>query len=213
MKKLLCLIIFTGLFVQASAQFSDPELKKNEISLNYGIITLPDMFEFTGNTIKAIFGFHVWAEKYRGQNPSDRNINDVGCFTLGYNRFFNDRLSLGLSVSYQGIGYQYIYNINDTIYNPSWQTRYYTAMLNLKYNYLNFEYFRMYFNLGIGGTLYHSVYIDRPADFNAITTGSGGLLAFQFTPVGLQVGKRFGGFLEFGLGSRGTIQAGLYGRF
>lgn len=213
MKKLSVVIILLLLVSNINAQFKDQNFKKNELSLEYGAFTLPDMFEFSGMLFKALIGGYEWGEKYKGFNPVERDGNNVGCFSLSYNRFINERFALGVSISYQGIGSQYVYNINDTIYQPSWVKQYYSILINARFNYLNLEYLKMYGNLGVGVCLNKNTYLNRPPGFDAMIFDFGTTFGFQFSPVCLQIGKNFGGLLEIGFGDKGAFRAGVFGKF
>jgi hypothetical protein len=85
-----------------------------------------------------------------------------------------------------------------------------TCAAECKYKYLEKKIITLYGYLGIG----YSILLDR----NYFTTVDPGLpfgdkiqnhFNMHITPIGMRLGKKFGGFLEIGLGYKGLINAGV----
>jgi len=213
MKKLVLLFIFLTAFILSNAQFSDPKYKKNELSLGYGVITMPDVYEFSTTVFSALTGLSTFVSKYHGHDPVNNESSDLGCIDLSYNRYLGEKFALGVSISFQAIANINTYSFLDSTFKIAWQNNYYSIMVNGKYNYLKFEYIQMYLTLGAGICIARSEYLEKPGDYNTPLYDAKPFLAFQFSPVGIQFGKNLGGFVEFGFGYKGTVRGGLFVKF
>jgi opacity protein-like surface antigen len=90
--------------------------------------------------------------------------------------------------------------------------KHYTLALEAEYDYIRSGKFTMYGLAGIGGTLYTLSYEDH--NNNSLNDSNANpYVAFQVTPIGLRFGKNIGGFLEFGFGYRGIVNAGMFVKF
>ena len=213
MKKFVFLFVFLTAFVLSNAQFKDPNYKKNEFTLGYGVITMPNAYEFSTSIFSALTGLSHFVSKYHGHDAINNESSDMGCVDLSYSRYFGEKFALGLSVSFQAISNINTYSFQDSTFKIAWQNNYYSIMLNGKYNYLKYEYFQMYLTLGAGVCIARSQYLEKPGDYETPLYDAKPFFAFQFSPVGIQFGKNIGGFFEFGFGYKGTVRGGLFVKF
>lgn len=84
-----------------------------------------------------------------------------------------------------------------------------TGIARVTFCYLSKPMIRMYSGIGIGLT----IDFGRATADGAVTTERKLWPGGQLTLMGLRVGRAFGGFLEFGFGSYGIMNAGLSYKF
>lgn len=137
----------------------------------------------------------------------------VGTFLIGYSRSLNRVISMGIMFGYQNFHYtgkgRLTLNGNDSVISLIADDRLVTGIARVTFCYLNRPFIRMYSGIGIGLTI----------DFGRVTVNGeptserklwpGG----ELTLMGLRFGRAFGGFLEFGFGSYGILNAGLSYKF
>jgi hypothetical protein len=109
---------------------------------------------------------------------------------------------------YTGKGHQN-YNGNDSLLSLTSDDRLVTGIARVSFCYLNKPFVRMYSGIGIGITIDFG-----KATVNGVATTERKLWpGGQLTLMGLRFGRAFGGFLEFGFGSYGILNAGLSYKF
>ncbi|GEM_PF-585310 len=185
------LLLFVLFRVNAPAQE-----KKHELELGLGIWNMNEII----NTFSDIIISSI---------PNDvkmKDGNSFGSLHAGYKYRFTDRLGLGGLLAYD---YSYDKGELSGVEVGKFYKNHYTLAFEADYNYVVSDKFKMYALAGLGGTLYTLRYKDfddsRKNDSDATP-----YFTFQITPVGLKFGKNIGGFLEFGFGYRGIINAGAF---
>ena len=141
----------------------------------------------------------------------DVSFSNSGCTGpkfVNFRYYVTHRFSLGLTAGNQYIAYQ-MWNDGEKITTPSFS---YSGQLTtiageMRYNYSNSKYFCAYGLLGFGETFFN---LQKETN-GAVVPQSGG--TFQFTPIGLRIGNRFGVFGELGLGYKGLASGGIYFKF
>ena len=134
------------------------------------------------------------------------SIYTSGVWTLAYDYRFRKWFDLGLSVSYYG-EYCRSYSNLDSSFVGRDRIHAITVMPVARFTWLNRKWVRMYSSLGLGATFGFGC-IDRETDCFSDTT-----VAFQFTPVGISVGRSLFGFAEIGLGAQGALMMGIGYKF
>ena len=177
----------------------------NDFYAGYGALSI---FYFTGRMAHSSDYPTKTAPNAKFTEPQS-----VGTFLIGYSRSLNRVISMGIMFGYQNFHYtgkgRLTLNGNvDTISLIS-DDRLVTGIARLTFCYLNRPYIRMYSGIGIGLTI----------DFGRVTVNGeptserklwpGG----ELTLMGLRFGRAFGGFVEFGFGSYGIVNAGLSYKF
>lgn len=76
----------------------------------------------------------------------------------------------------------------------------------VRFTWLNRRWVRMYTSLGLGATFATGVDYETER-FND------DLFAFQFTPIGISVGRSLFGFAEVGVGAQGALMMGVGYKF
>lgn len=77
-----------------------------------------------------------------------------------------------------------------------------------RFTYLRKGIFKMYGTLGLGVSYWNII-----EQAEATDAQHGAFFNFNVSPLGMRLGKQVGGFLEFGLGYRGLVSAGVDVRF
>jgi hypothetical protein len=180
----------------------------NDLYIGYGALSI---FYFTGRM------------RHSQEYPTDpSNYTSVsfpnqpsspGTFYLGYSRSLNKVVSVGFmfgyqSFSYTGTGHHTDYG-KDSVVNISATDQLVTGIARFTFCYLNKPFVRMYSGIGIGLTIDFGKATANGVQSTERKLWPGG----QLTLMGLRFGRSFGGFLEFGFGSYGILNAGLSYKF
>jgi hypothetical protein len=215
---LMVLMLMSILAFSQNTETSKPPVKNSQASLyndfyaGYGALSI---FYFTGR-MKHSSDYPTETGLYTYTTSSDKRFTEpqsVGTIYLGFARSLNRVVSVGFMFGYQNFHYtgtaHIITNGNDSVLKIINDDRLVTGTARLTFCYLSKPYVRMYSGIGIGLTI----------DFGRATVNGeqtterklwpGG----QLTLMGLRVGRAFGGFLEFGFGSYGIVNAGLSYKF
>jgi len=110
---------------------------------------------------------------------------------------------------------QYADAFNPKIITSTFKQGVTTIALEVYYVYTFRKYVEVYTFIGAGPAFTTVITVTNPTLYtpgNTITTSSDGLKA-QYTPIGVRVGGRLGGFAELGFGYKGLINAGISYKF
>lgn len=163
----------------------------NEVSINYGYVTIPYLAYIFGNILGSAFIAPMAKEKLG-------NLNSTGAIGVEYMRYIpNGRASFGASVFYEGLKSTFVDkesgNLTRTVREHA-----ITIMPTAKVMWFNMKHFGMYSRAGVGAT---AMMNDGKAQF---------VVALQLNPVGMDFGGPMcRGFLETGFGTQGFINAGI----
>jgi hypothetical protein len=175
----------------------------NEFYAGYGALSI---FYFTGRMNHSSDYPTESAHYVKFTEPQS-----VGTFFMGYSRSLNRVISTGFMFGYQNFHYTgkgQLSNNSDTA-NITADDRLVTGIARVTFCYLNRPFIRMYSGIGIGLTIDFG-----KASVNGEQTSERKLWpGGELTLMGLRFGRAFGGFLEFGFGSYGILNAGLSYKF
>ncbi len=197
MKKLSLFILAFAFVQSANAQF---ETKRHEVALGYGVVTIGQMLDVFSDVAGDVFTLgNVTTEnrEFTGAVSLQYAFQPVRWFGVGAVACF-DRSTADV--------YQKEVQVGTT------ETNYFTIMPTAKFNWFDFKIVGMYSKFGLGYTIRST----EGVDFRENTTNSNtdGMVAFQISPVCLQVGTpTIRAFAEFGLGSQGVMNVGVKYRF
>ena len=184
----------------------------NDFYAGYGALSI---LYFTGR-MKHSSDYPTESGLYDNNSSSGNSFTEpqsAGTIYLGYARSLNKVVSVGFMFGYQnfhytGKGHQN-YNGNDSLLSLTSDDRLVTGIARVSFCYLNKPFVRMYSGIGIGITIDFG-----KATVNGVATTERKLWpGGQLTLMGLRFGRAFGGFLEFGFGSYGILNAGLSYKF
>lgn len=179
------LVITTPLF----AQRSNEPTQRHEITASYGALPATGWADAFGKTLLGMFvGLHT-------------ESTDWGSVTVGYGYRMNSMVSIGAQLVYaSGTETATLGGTRTTADNTYW-----SVMPSVKLSWLNSDIVSLYSRMSIGVT--HQT--ASGAGQSATYTG----FAFQCSPIGIEVGNRFAGYAEAGVGVSGSIIAGVRYRF
>ncbi|MDY3979320.1 MAG: outer membrane beta-barrel protein [Tidjanibacter sp.] len=125
----------------------------------------------------------------------------------------NDWLSLGAGVALGNMNTQGFDYANTLIHSREFA--YTTAVVAADTYYLRRGVWALYGSYGLGATLFANTTGDLNDDTKIFekTTTTSCHINFKFYPIAVQIGHRFGGFLEVGWGCNGLLNGGLFYRF
>ena len=149
-----------------------------------------------------------------GSGGKTQTYNSGATFvTIRY--FLYNRIALGFTGGITNERGQYTDK-----YTPSMITSTYTQSITtiapeLYYIYFFRKYFEVYSLLGIGPAFTSITTTVNPTPYTArsVTTSGSDVIKLQYTPIGIHIGGRIGGFAELGIGYKGTINVGASFKF
>lgn len=192
MKKIFLLSVLLAFCITTS----NAQYRKHEVELGIGIWNINEMI----NTATDVIVSTLPAE------TEMVNGNSFGSIHAGYKYRILERVGVG------GV-FAFDYAHADAELNNyqfgKFRKHHYTLAAEADFIYLNFDKFKMYALAGVGATLYNLNYVDDISDVRN-DHNSTAYFTFQLTPIGFKWGGKWGGFLEFGFGYRGLINAGLF---
>jgi len=165
----------------------------NDISVSY---SAGSIFYFTGNINHPDYPSEFYDD--------DSDPHGFGAVALSYHRKMNKVIALGFNISYVNLWH----DANDYSSMTTSQT-YYDNLLNMlasvRFRYVDKPGFTMYSGICFGMTMDFGKTTFNGKDYSDRKLYPGG----QLTLMGIRVGRAFGGFAEFGIGTLGIVTAGL----
>lgn len=192
MKKIALVIAMVALYVHSAMA----QVDRIEISASYGFAPatgiIKDMYEIETDDFK--FNSFDDAEKW-------------GAITANVNLRLTEKFALGLSYTFSQLSQDAGYQIKDvTIATFSNQELSYNSlMLNIKKAWMSTRFVTVYSRISGGVTF---IKIKGDDDFLSYEE-SKKYVAFQVSPIGVEVGNNLAVFLEGGFGTMGILQGGV----
>lgn len=172
------------------------ESKKHEIRIDYSDATplvIADVF--TNAFVSAISG------------SESSNEKAFGMLSAGYRYAVSNRFSIGADLSYANASSDMKNkSTNEITYRKS---NFYMVLPTAKYSYVKRGIIDFYGTVASGAILANG----SDKTDQAKTTTNDVIFAFQVNPLGLRIGKDWGGFLEAGYGFKGIFALGASYRF
>ncbi len=190
---LLSALLFSGMVMAQNST------EKNEIRLSISDGTPYALTVGLGNALVGALPF---------VNKTISNSSGTPHISLGYRNHVTERLAVGGDFTYQSVSYDYEYKNSGATGKE--KISFYTFMPVVDFTYYQNDILKVYGNLMAGAAYYNTV---NDSDGNSDQSKGNFLFSFQINPVGLQVGKQAGGFLELGAGNKGIFTLGLYAKF
>ncbi|MCR5004028.1 MAG: hypothetical protein K5984_06635 [Bacteroidales bacterium] len=206
MKKLIftafaAILISFSASAQSVRPVSEFDSYKNEVSVGYGIVTLPEILQaFSG-----LFG-----TMFTGGLAVADEIYSTGAFHAQYYHYVSPMFGFGGQISGESVGYSFeTMNLSTREYEQGdmHHNVYLSLMPSAKGRWLRRPHFCLYSSLSLGVCLdILDAYSDGDKDYDAETNV---IFAAQSCPVGIEFGGvRHRGFLEMGFGMTGFISGG-----
>jgi len=191
------LIIFSAFMVlRSSAQ--DNDVLRDEIRICYGILPASQV---SVSFFDALFLPSAKTDKY--DSLITNTNSQYGVISVQYGHQFGKVVHLGAALTFNPVATKYLYK-KGGMENDTWLC--FSFMPRLDFCYFNRNIFTIYSSVAAGVSfLYcHADYNNRPDEtFNTFWW------AYQFTAMGIRIGKDIGGFVEIGYGYQGVINLGL----
>lgn len=175
--------------------YRNPRISKASIGLSYGLMPITS-FGWWSNPIVG--------SKVSGTEP--RNAEYTSCFgsvSAHANVYLNPWLELQVPFIYShasGKLYNKV-NVEESDFSEDW----YTLMPNIKIIWVQNDILQAYSRVGIGVAL-----VNRREHFNNASAIRADIaFAWQFSPIGIEVGKRVKFYAEAGFGQTGVVMAGV----
>lgn len=206
MKDLFIAITALSVFFISSAGVNAQNTEHDSrVSAGFGVLTAPDIMEVTASFSTIIIS---------GGTIYTDNINSTGALFINYDHAVTPHVMVGFGTTYSRLGRDLMAKINDT---PTKIGRgssdYYSVMGRFHHQWLNTERVRVYYGVGFGFTIIHDQ-ADIDVRYKPENTIQNAFhVAFQLTPIGIEVGKKLSVFLEAGLGFNGLAAGGLSYKF
>jgi len=172
----------------------------NDFYLGYGGLSV---FYFSGQLVTS------FSLEYSSNNLSDPS--SPGCIFFGYSRILNKVISTGFMFGYQDFQSTGISTNNESSSNipVTVDDRLLMGIAKINFTYVSKPAIHMYSGVGIGITMDFATEKANGESSSDRKLFPGG----QLTLMGLRFGRAFGGFIEFGVGTYGILNAGLSYRF
>jgi len=193
-KKSFCLGIIL-LLALCKPGFAQERNYRNEINFRYGILTVPGVTELMGSLLSEVITFGTY---------SVHNWWSTGAIGMEYSYSPKKWVCVGATLSFERTGSQ-IYLPDKEIKDGETSSYYYSLMGVARFNYLSKKIVTLYGRVGVGYTLALQYYTGT----NSYQDYTGGMFAFQLSPIGVRVGTRVAGFFEAGFGTEGLVNFGL----
>lgn len=200
MKKAFLFLMVFILSASLSAQSYYRSYDHHDISVSYGMF-LPDQF----NSINS----NMLNDLYPEQRYVGDEYTSIGAIFLTYRHMFNNELFLwGITAGLSRSSSQ-VYNVGQ--YEGELNRQYYTVAIEWEYRYVNQGSVQVYSGLGLGFTYGTEELMPAPSEQSIVVSSTGDIssLAYQVNAVGVRIGKKFGGYAEFGYGYKGIFNIGF----
>jgi hypothetical protein len=198
MRKILLFMVVMAIAGIAGAQDYYRSYDHHDIAVSYGLFQ-PDQFQSVESA--------MLDERY----PTKRYVRDeysgMGAIFMTYRHMFRNELFLwGITAGFSSSTSK-IYNVGQ--YEGELSRQFYTLAIEWEYRYVNQGPVQVYSGLGLGFT-YGTEELIPPNELGMETeSGDVSNIAYQLNAVGIRIGKKFGGYAEFGYGYKGIVNLGF----
>lgn len=192
-------------FTTASAQ-SQTSTGKHDFRITYSDATT---LKF-GSELADILGTNLASAVTGGNGFKIKDSKAIGMLGLRYTYQFSDRFRAGLDAGYLKMDRTLVEkdkSDNPTVYKSNQHVI--VVMPTAEFSYIKTSFINFYGSASAGGMLIATP--DQPKE--KIKGGTDMSFAFQVNPLGLRIGKQFGGFAELGFGHKGIATVGISYQF
>jgi hypothetical protein len=191
--------LFATLFVYAFNGFAQ---KRNEVNVSYGSAT-------TDQVLTSILTVTITAVGSVAGNYKLASLKSSGAIFLTYrHKSANGKTALGLALGIDNTKGK-IVDAATNVEKGKIESKSITIAAEGLVHYLNKDKIKVYGLLGAGYSLLNFTYVPSAT----VTNPQSGHFNFQVTPLGIKVGKDFGGFAEVGFGYKGLFNLGVFANF
>lgn len=193
-------ILFVSVFLSASLFSQDyyRSYDHHDIRAGYGLF-IPDQFI----PVKS----HMLDELYPGSRYVRDNYSSIGTIFLTYRHIFRNELFMWGVTAGMSNSKSEIYNVGQ--YGGELKRSFYTVAVEWDYRYVNQGPIQVYSGIGLGFSYATEEFTPSAESTLSHKTGNISNIAYQLNAVGVRLGKKYGGFIEFGYGYKGLVNAGF----
>ncbi len=184
--------------INLNSQSFDRSYLHHDIMVSYGL-PATDMFQNIHST--------MLDDKFPDKRYIRDNYGGSGIISLTYRYVSKNEIMLwGINMDYnQTVGS--IYNVGQL--EGELKRSFVTVAIEGQYRYQNVNKVQLYSGMGIGYS-FGSETLTPPKDSgHSNSTGSINRVAWQINAIGIRIGSSIAGFIEFGYGYKGIVNAGL----
>lgn len=192
MKKILFVFLCFLFMLNLNAQKNN-----HEVTLGAGVWSTTEIIDIFGDIFSSILTAGIY--------QSDKTYS--GAFHLGYKYNVSERVGVGGTFVYEN-AYSDALISNEK--KGKFRNNYYTVAAEADFKYIQNNKTTIYGLLGAGTTMMSQFY--KPIEGER-KNHSMVYFNFQFTPLGIKYGSRYGAFAELGFGYKGILSVGAFGRF
>lgn len=176
-----------------------------ELGAGYGALTIPQIEDFTSSTLL----YSVMLGTY---DPNTTSYS--GSLNVKGRYFIKDRIGVGAAVAYEQIKQEPLSRWGG---NPQklgeMKISYYSIMPSATFIYSNRRVVQLYSEVSLGAGIKTEKFWAEKNSTGHDESHTTAYFAYQLTPFGIRVGRKFAGFAEVGIGYRGCLNAGVSYRF
>ena len=181
----------------------------NELYLGDGVVNLPEIKGWIGPPLL--------------QNYISVPTLSTGAVFVTYRHYLSERFALGVTAGFDNEGGDLSYgnkqkNATGIDGNSGYYVLHtYSLAVELLFVYYKNNKFMSYTSVGVGGTYFNdmcTIYPNTPHGYPVPLPSNPyeynkAFYDMQVTPIGLRLGGKFAGFVEFGFGYKGVVHGGL----
>ena len=198
MSRFILLFVFFSFTMCIYAQDYERSYDHHDIMISYSLWH-PDQIQK--------FDSEMLNERYPDRRYVRDEYSSPGSIFLTYRHMLrNETMFFGVTAGY-GTSTCKIYNVGQ--YEGELDRLFITAAIEFEYRYVNQGPVQVYSGLGLGYTYATEELTPPPELGTSSDSGDISNVAYQANVVGVRVGKKFGGFAEFGYGYKGIVNIGL----
>ena len=193
-KMILALVAVCGLLASPAAQAQTiNQVAPNELSFSYGVSVIGAVTTSLINTLGVV------GQISDGDYIAVRSGGSHGILNLGYHYHTSKVFGIGANFSFNRMSVKLE---DETGKLDAFAVNCFSLMADAKLNWFRREVFGMYSRAGLGVMCLNT---------NLVETASHNfwLPALQLSPIGMEVGRSFCGFMELGFGMQGIAQFGV----
>lgn len=203
MKRIIILCLLLTILFHGQVQAQHPH---NECKHEVGIEAGP--FSFMGSLVYGTVGFFEALGGSISHRPVDLNL--YGEYGFHYYYQVKPWFQVGFKATLEGAGVTRFSDSTRTVITDKYKMCFLTLMPSVRFNYLNRPWVRLYSSIDLGASyLFDSR--GKSADKDGKNTNF--MFAFNITPIGVTVGKRFYGLFETNFGYASYVVVGVGYKF
>jgi hypothetical protein len=189
------IVLTLAAFVFSTAGFA--QVRKHDVSVAYGFLSIDQVTDMLTDIVTIVITLGTFSKD---------NIKYTGVPFLTYHYSSNSRFGFGFAAG--GYNSRGDLRVGNTTVGD-FTERNYIGAVELDYHWVMREGLQLYSGAGFGVRYRKGTYTDA----DDTDTAGKVLPTFHLNALGLRVGKKVGVFVEFGVGYKGILSAGVNAQF